>query len=446
MSNDLLTGVIDAEPKSAVFSVRDNSFDFCFMTDSVYSFQEENTLTKLPSSHGFICGKTHDGHSIAIYLGNTSFEFFGKGLLNAYAYVVSSLNTIENDIMEYEAIQFVGGTLNKVFLIDGLKMKYEKDGIILKYNDDSITFFVNTKEYSMEIEVYSFTNECRGISGKSIANNDVVLNLKFNQPQPLSTIFDHYNCIKDLMSFMTFRDNVGFKEINLLKTHPEIGLSTSAHVYIQNEKEFTTKMPLFNLCFQNLGETLPNLIKLIYDTEDKKQALSLGFLPADDSDIDNINDTKIRAICSALECELNFVTDINADENCELEELVNLTRDTVKKFRLNHNALSDDTYNLIFSNIKIWSFTLAEKLCALYHKFEQEMLVMNSSQIFITDELIREFVKYRNDITHGKHRTLSTGIAVTAFLMCGLVYCCVLERIGISRDDILTLCRSNLLS
>lgn len=74
------------------------------------------------------------------------------------------------------------------------------------------------------------------------------------------------------------------------------------------------------------------------------------------------------------------------------------------------------------------------------------MTKLNHTQVIITDGLIKDFVKYRNDITHGKHRILEVGIAITAHNLCGLIYCCVLDRIGVTREKISELCQYKILS
>lgn len=74
------------------------------------------------------------------------------------------------------------------------------------------------------------------------------------------------------------------------------------------------------------------------------------------------------------------------------------------------------------------------------------MLLLNQSQITITEESIRAFVKYRNDITHGRHRTLDIEVATTAFYLGGLVYCCILDRVGLDRAKIYDLCSLKILS
>ena len=89
----------------------------------------------------------------------------------------------------------------------------------------------------------------------------------------------------------------------------------------------------------------------------------------------------------------------------------------------------DDTRTYIV-NIKFWTLPAAEKICALFHKYDEEMLILNQSAIIIDDDAIKAFVIYRNDITHGSHRVLDVKIAITAHCLAGLVYCCLLERIG----------------
>ena len=52
---------------------------------------------------------------------------------------------------------------------------------------------------------------------------------------------------------------------------------------------------------------------------------------------------------------------------------------------------------------------------------------------------INRLVKYRNSITHGRHRIIDEDIGVTAYILQGLVYCCILTRIGMDRETIKSL-------
>lgn len=446
MSRGLITGIIQTENKPVIFSVKENEFEFTFMTDSIYSFSKRNIPTKVPSENEFIFGKTHGNHDIAIYTGNIELEVLGSRCLNTSAYIKSTSNLTETSLKGYEGISFHGGTLNTVFDMNAMDMEWEEGKIIVKCIDDSIRIVVETNKYNMEIDIYSVLREQMGISGNSISNSETVLMLKFDKEQPLNMLFEHYNRIKELLSFMTFRENVGFEKIFLLKNELDRPyLSSFAEVYIRNETEIENKDCIRNITFEDLGESQSSLIKLFYDAEDKKQSLSLGFIPSCERDRIHMNNTKIRAICSALECELSFIDDIKTEENKLLDELIRTVKKSIKDFRKEHDGLGNDTYNLISSNIKYWSLPLAEKLCALYHKYEEEIEILNISGIRITDEGIKEFVKYRNDITHGKHRIPNIQISITAYYMCGIIYCCILERIGIDRVLIKEWCKSKIL-
>ena len=63
----------------------------------------------------------------------------------------------------------------------------------------------------------------------------------------------------------------------------------------------------------------------------------------------------------------------------------------------------------------------------------------------ISEERVKKFVKYRNDITHGRYRVLDMEVGLTALLLSGLVYCNILDRIGIGRTKIIELCEKKLL-
>ena len=446
MDDRLMTGIIPVGEKNVVFSSKKDSFDFCFLTDSVNSLSKGFYPVTLPARDGFVYGKLHDNRNIAIYVGSLPFVILGSRNLITAAFVRSSSNLSDSPITEFDAIRFSGGTLNNVFHADAVKLEWENGKTIVSSNDDSRSYIVTTEDFQMSLVIRSSAIEQLSVHGNSIVNSDVELTLEFGAPQPLSKLFEHYNRMIDLLSFMTFRDNVGFDKIYLLETDTEHhDLVKTAEVFIRNEGEKTRKNYFDNITIDDLGETLPALIKLFYDTKEKQQSISLGFFRANDSD-NHITDAKIRAICSAIECELKFATDIKAEENQALSELIAVVRKQVDDFQTNHTSISPDTYNSIRSGIGFWSFPLKERLCALYGKYAQEMANMNHSRTPITNEMLCSFVSYRNDITHGKHRTLEISIALTAHYLRGLVYCSILDRIGMSREQIQELCKEKILS
>ena len=107
----------------------------------------------------------------------------------------------------------------------------------------------------------------------------------------------------------------------------------------------------------------------------------------------------------------------------------------------NQIPLDKSSLDLIFSSISNWSRSANEKFCELYHRYEEEMINLNLSEADISDEDISQFVKYRNNITHGSFRVMDSSIATTAYILSGLIYCALLSRIGVSREKILYLCK-----
>lgn len=104
---------------------------------------------------------------------------------------------------------------------------------------------------------------------------------------------------------MTFRENVGFDKISLLNTHPAVAsLIETAVVSMRKDYELMQKDYFNNISFNDLEASIPNLLKILYNSKDEEYSILLDFIPHNDDDRIWMNDQKIKAICSALECEL----------------------------------------------------------------------------------------------------------------------------------------------
>lgn len=444
IKEEILTGVVYADNKPVVFASPKDSFSFNFISDNVHTKPGEYPRLRL--SDGFAFGETHNKERISIYLGKYShISIFGSTTYHSPAYIISNAGAFDKDITTFQGIVFHGGTLNELFTKEALRMNILDDILSVQEVPDCISFDISTKKYSFKLSVQSVVRQRESVNGHSLTNSDVQLTLLFETPQPLFSLFDHYNRIKELMSFMAFRDNVGFDNVSLLGAIEGITVPIPiAKVYIQQEYPFTSKKFYNNINFQDLGDAIPELLNLFYDVEDKAPGYSLGFYPQNDDERTLMDNQKIRAICSALECEWVFASDEipSPEVNELLQHLIESTRDTVKAFRKSNPGLSNDTYNLVFSSIGNWSSTLTEKICILYNLYENDLLKLNEWDLYIHIDkaLIGDLVKYRNHITHGRHRILDQRIAVTAHILSGLVYCCLLKRIGVSSEKITELC------
>ena len=442
-SQELITGIIPTSSKPLIFSVQKTDFLFSFMTDSSYNFfinSETSETVKVPVKEEFIYGKTHENHNIAIYAGNMDFEVKGSQGLYTSAYVKGISNLSDTDISNFDGIVFNGKSLNDLFFIHGMSIDHSNNKI--KYHNDSITYDVIVNELKINISIRSLVTEECGVHGTSLNNNKVSLTLTFDKSQTLKNFFKHYHTIKEIVSFLSYRQNVGFDEIFLL----DKDMDKIAQVFVREEFEIEPKDRFSNICFNELEDVLPNLLKLFYmEDENGNPLFSVEFLPKNNKEIKYMNNQRIRTICAALEYETHELDEPTSDNGDVLQKLISETTTQVKEFRKQNIGLSNDTYNLIFENIKHWTFPIKEKLGALLDKYEEELSILTSSNVSIDKKSINKFIQYRNVITHSKYQIPNQDVAVTAHYMCGLIYCSLLSRMGLPKDKLKKLCQYKLL-
>lgn len=427
-----ITGIAYSDNKNFNFYIDDHSVTF-MCTD-----QTEIML------HGpFVFGHTFGYKNIAIYKGKDDISFQGIKKINTGAYIIASYNGLRTQWDDFNSIEFKGGTLNQLFCCNALIKETLNNGTIqLHQNNDSLRYKFQSNGHPCELVIGSGVHEQFGFEGMNISNNEVHLILKFDGPQPLDSAFKYISNITDMLSIMLFRKNVGFDEIYL--HHNEKGLS-KMQIFLKKESTFSEKNLMSNITFYDLGKNLPELASIIFNSEDKKPAYEIGFYPCSDKDIHFMSNDKVRLICSALECELSFIDNLCIPEEEHLQELIEDVKQLIKQHKKHKNTLSPKTYDLIFSSLRNWSISASDKITQLFHQYEREISALEElmqNNVHISDNDILELIKFRNNITHGSYRIIDQKIATTAFLLQGLVYCCLLKRIGMNNNEILYLCQN----
>lgn len=420
-----------------------DDYRFHFMSEC----KDVDDSITLKNEDGFIFGKTYDDYQIAIYTGNLDLNVCGTHILDTSAYVISAGNMLGCKMRTFTGITFVGGTLNALFSPSIFKTdrSFDQNELRIQFNNDSCNYALETKDFKCKITIGSKAVEKKGITGTSIENTEVLLSMEFDTPQMLSSVLEHYNAIQDLLSFMTFRNNVGFDEVLLQQNYPVNKISIrNARLYVKEKEPFTTKKPMENLRFTDLGQAIIPFLKMIYESKDKKPSYSLGFIPKNDDDFLVCDNDKVKAICSGIECELNFIDDIRPAENSNLEDLTDQIKRLISEHRKSTKALDDRTYDMILGSMSHWSMTLADRIIELY-KRHYEIMINLPIDFEVSELEIKNFVKYRNDITHGKHRIITQEIANASYVLSALIYCALLNRIGIDNSKIKGFCIPKLL-
>ena len=431
------SGVIIGKEHNYVF----HSEGYCFtFMDSEVNSHNLNPIT--PTKDGFILGKLHDGHDIGIYVGQTKdFPILShRQVITGVYYEYSSFLDI-TDPTSLWGIEFCGGTLN--MLLDRSKSSFDfADGKIVVDNatiNNDYTLQCENEEWT--ISIGSMPRFSNGVSGLSVRDSGVYIRILFPTKKTVGDFLRIHSIVREMISFMTFRRNVGFDEIHFLKQKDDYGFNQRcAQVFVRNDEPLTSKGWFRSITFDDFGDNLPNLFKFMFCHNDSEASYMLGFLPQNDNEVMKMSPMRLREVCSALECELSFVADLKPDEEQNLTELVKEIKKLIKTHRKGSSRLSDKTYDVIHGSIEHWSLALSDRIYLLYQQYEDIIINMIDTRIVIGAEEINKFVKFRNNITHGRHRIIDQTVGTTAAVLQGLVYCCLLTRLGIERDNLETIC------
>jgi len=446
MGDNYIAGVIPCANNEAIsFYSNQDSFEFYLLPNYINYLNEKKNIITLNPDNSFIKGITFNNHSILIYNSRKEIRLYQEYHFETDSYILSSSN-IDNEILpNFNRISFQGGTLNSIFKLSGLDIQFGEVKDIANINDDRIKIRVENCEVSFDLFIRSIVSQTLSVKGNSISNNVVELEIIFENDIPLIDFYKHHKRMLELLSILTFRKNVGFDYISIsLEDRKSLELSKEANVYMKKELDFTDKSYFENLTFDDLGNSISNLLKLIYESNEKKSFISTEFIPINDNDYLWITSSKIRELCSSLECELKYTDQLNLPKNEVLSTLITETKQFVNDYKKTKQGLTNETYDLIFSSIDFWTETLTERIIILYEEFYPILIQMNGFTP-LTKECVRKFVKYRNDVTHGNHRILDKEIVNVYHDLLGIMYCCILTRIGIDNQRILEFAKLKLL-
>lgn len=430
-----ITGVIKTDKATYCFHL--NDYCMLLLNNEVNHSYINSTLRPVD---GFAQAMTHDRRKMLMHVGSHDFVVVNTMRINLSSYIVSTTNVLDYDISYFEGIEFVGGTLLNLKKPMGMKIDYSEEvgKLCIEHLDDTQTFSFAAGDFNCNVCIGSSTGENYGLTGVSIANNNIYFRMEFDKKQNTSKVYLHYNMICELLAFLINRSNVGFDEIYLLQkgeNYPDM-MKRVARVFIKRETELSKKEIYRNLSFEMMGNSLGKLLHTLYTPEEH----SLSIYPESDESSTLISNDMVRGVCSALECELNFIKGIGASEEEKIERLIQQIKPIIKAHRNSEDKLEEKTYSMIYGSMSHWALSASDRIKALYHMYGLEMSILNESPYIIRDEHIDAFVKYRNQVTHGTYRVLEPIIAETTHLLAGLAYCCVLTRIGIPREKITQWC------
>lgn len=438
-NTDNFTGYVIQGEEKIYFHAQDKVFNF--IKERVGIFAEVSKSVMKSPDH-FLYGYSTDGYQIALYTGYDERKIAANYKLKPGIYLVSTANLRRYDMSKMQAIEFIGGTLNNL---------YQQTPIVTKYDEErkcyTKTYPTFKEEYSVKIKDI----ECKLILKNMPSENspsimNLIVRYEFPKEMPIKTIKLTYNLLMKICRFMTNRKNVGFDEVCLYQIDDGTGKWFKfADGFLDYQYDnFTNKKYQQNILFDDIDECIVNLHSVMSADTEGKATYLFDFYADNDKDYSILSDGKIKNICSSIECELDVVTDLKDDENTNLADLIKSVKEVIKQHRKSDKKIEDKTYDMIFNSMSHWGMANSRKIYLLYKKQDYYMIILNEkAKLSCTEENIAAFVKYRNDITHGRYRTLDSVIAETAYALMALAYCCFLLRMGIKDDKLKLLFETN---
>lgn len=438
-NTDNFTGFIIQGEEKVFFHAQEKIFYFIpegagFLTDII----EKN----IKSPDFFLHGYTADGYQLAIYTGYKECKITSNYKLRSGVYIVSRANAYQYDMSKFQAIEFIGGTLNNLYEQARIETKYsEKQKCYIKIYPEF------RKEYNIKIKDYDCKLIIKNIpSDLNPSKMDLVIRYEFPSKLLIAEIKLVYNTLIKICRILTNRKNVGFDNVKLFQSDEKCKKWIwFADAFIDYKYEtFTSKLYRNNILFEYLDECMAKLHAIVSSDSVGKATYLLDFHADSDSDYFVLTDNKVKNICSSIECELDFIKDLKDDENENLKELIKQIKKVIKDHRRSESKLDDKTYDMIGSSMAHWGMANSRKIYLLYAKNKAYMdILKEKTDLSCTEEDIIAFVKYRNDITHGRNRTVDSVIATTSYTLMALSYCCFLTRIGMEGDELKKLLEEN---
>ena len=404
-------------------------------------------------------GVSEDGCSVAFlkktHLSNVLSSPIDMDTSKFYAPIIlKSIHPDGVDLKTFDSIEFHSGIVD-ILHTPALALDEKSNNRSINFNDRSVF----TNKYNVEVNgeefnlSYSVNTEDVGMEIGKVPDlkNAIhsVMRFDLETEKSLDDIETYYSYALKLCQFCTGRLNVGF-EICLYKNeiYREKSINASSQVLVKFRDGFddyaNDNLDINKVIrFQFLGDNITKLLKLL--NEEKTQPFLL-FLPNRNKHLGSILYTDIGDICVAFEREFLFIETNYNRTNQEYAKA--LTKDILELIDDRSDypyAVRKKATDILTSQLKGFSPSLKEKICALYDEFGQYIKSITEQKDhdkygitqFYTPENFKEkiskFIKIRNKTSHAGI-IWNDGIDIFPHLKL-LIYSSILKRAGYTLED-----------
>lgn len=452
MKEKLLTGTIKTGEEVVTFVCDD--FKFTFVRAGNDTKPIRLPLTINADSAGYIWGTTYDEKQIAIFT-KQDLVIDHTRVLNTWNYIVFKVPVSDRNTI-FNGIRFFDGSIKSINPCHTLSRELDIEDELHK--KDQCQYYVfrayaSAKEIDLELgedkTKWIFGNvvnsNLSADEGTSLKDGTSVLEIQFDDLRSLTTLYTYYGYVSTLASFMSYRVNVSFDRVTLVNRY-ESGITNDvADCYIKVIGNSVARKMMNSMSVHFLSEnSFKNIVLNVAQVDKKHKYLPVDFLPKDNQDFGVLTKDRLRHICSALEVELDLAK-ISASKDEELSTLIENVKNLIKANRdSGKTQIQSKTYDNMFNSISHWGDSVADRAIVACNKHMSEITpLLNLLQIKHSDEEIynniARFINVRNKITHDGFNELDDNLAETAIILCALVYCMTMTRLGIEKEKIMDL-------
>lgn len=435
-----ITGIISTSNVGVLTFVLDD-FKLTILPPVIYTGNKSvKEFIIKADENGFVQGQTYSGHHIAFYVGiEKNLTFYTETIIKLSVYFITNGN-INNDITNKVLFE---GCLFKGDIIDYISSRRNINDDLFDFNEN-----INIDNIDMILNIFNNTKEST-FSDKSTKCTKVDSNIQFifNEAKGFDILFNCYLMMSSICQFMNFNKNNFLTEFDILQKHEEpleeYGYFSCATCYINldiNNDTLNTGFDYILLLEKMNKEQIVKLFKM-FSVENKKNIYT-NFLPKDYDDMPYFDVVKVKEICAALECECGYIKFDKNNKNELMTKIKNDINDLVKEYKKTYPFEQyKKVYSMVSGSIGHWDLTLADKLDVLHKIYDERIfLKLDDARKILWDfnkNDICSFVKVRNNNSHGNFNIVSEKIAKTSSVMIALIYCSILERIGLDDEQII---------
>ena len=354
-----------------------------------------------------------------------------------------------DELENFDAITFTGGVIDSIYPpgiqaldVESLWKRHESGSRAIKIR----AFDEYTYRYPFELFcekgafLYSVSQDgSDGVSGK-LGKLSAMIRLEFDSPQPLDGFEHYYVLIKNFISFCVGQHNIRFDGVELNRRitegkdagkFQELGICKVFDDYVDYIESAYNRVLLIKL----FDASIINALKLFSDA---KSAPILDFLPGSNKRTHMITYDDIRNICTALEFEY-AKGKFPSRKKEEMRGLKKEIKNTISKY-CEENRVPKEIKDRALSSFRYLDISAADMFCAMRDRIKKRLAICCTDEsimkaIDIEDRDIRELVKARNNITHGRLITEWGNIVESYIKLYRVAYLCILDRIGISEEN-----------